>query len=292
VPQHRQFCGHHWQNTAFGRTAHRHKHHSFTRSALSRIAILHAALLQTFTQRSFRPSRSAPNTNPAMPPSSRPTAFALVSATVLVSATRIRLVSATVPPSLLASLRDAFRLRNPRDSSSLPPCDSMRLCAYALSAHLPLVPQKSFPNATTKVCCHIATIKLLFTSTEPFAPQAVAAARACTCARAVLAPISTSAPRTHALASSQSIQHRSMQGPQYAMLVHLAMMLSTVHGWVLPSDDKAHDSSLSSHESAITGGVDGVSDRRQLRKATWIASSCDGGWSAPRPRPRAPPLLA
>jgi hypothetical protein len=76
------------------------------------------------------------------------------------------------------------------------------------------------------------------------------------------------------------------------MLVHLAMMLSTVHGWVLPSDDKAHDSSLSSHESAITGGVDGVSDRRQLRKATWIASSCDGGWSAPRPRPRAPPLLA
>ena len=227
-----------------------------------------------------------------MPPSSRPTAFALVSATVLVSATRIRLVSATVPPSLLASLRDAFRLRNPRDSSSLPPCDSMRLCAYALSAHLPLVLQKSFPNATTKVCCHIATIKLLFTSTEPFAPQAVAAARACTCARAVLAPISTSAPRTHALASSQSIQHRSMQGPQYAMLVHLAMMLSTVHGWVLPSDDKAHDSSLSSHESAITGGVDGASDRRQLRKATWIASSCDGGWSAPRPRPRAPPLLA
>ena len=59
------------------------------------------------------------------------------------------------------------------------------------------------------------------------------------------------------------------------MLVHLAMMLSTVHGWMLPSDDKAHDASLSSHESAITGGVDGARDRRQLRP-----SSCDGSWSA------------
>jgi hypothetical protein len=80
--------------------------------------------------------------------------------------------------------------------------------------------------------------------------------------------------RTHALASSRSIQHRSMRGPQYAMLVHLAMMLSTVHGWVLPSDDKAHDASLSSHESAITGGVDGARDRRQL------AYYCDFSWSA------------
>ena len=209
-----------------------------------------------------------------MPPSSRPTAFALVSATVLVSATRIRLVSATVPPSLLASLRDAFRLRNPRDSSSLPPCDSMRLCAYALSAHLPLVPQKSFPSATTKVRCHIATIKLLFTSTEPFAPQAVAAARACTCARAVLAPISTSAPRTHALASSQSIQHRSMQGPQYAILVHLAMMLSTVHGWVLPSDDKAHDSYLIlSHLIPLVARVGDDHGRSRRRKRSTGSSS-------------------
>jgi hypothetical protein len=57
-----------------------------------------------------------------------------------------------------------------------------------------------------------------------------------------------------------------MQGPQYAMLVHLAMMLSTVHGWVLPSDDKAHDSSLSSHESAITGGR----SRSTAQATNWV----------------------
>ena len=62
----------------------------------------------------------------------------------------------------------------------------------------------------------------------------------------------------------------SMRGPRYAMLVHLAITLFTVHGWVLPSDDKV--SSLSSH--AITGGVDGARARRQL-----IASGCSGSWS-------------
>ena len=51
-----------------------------------------------------------------------------------------------------------------------------------------------------------------------------------------------------------------MQGPRYAMLVHLAMMLSKVSGWGLPSDDKANDSS---HESEITGEVDSARDRRQ-----------------------------
>ena len=74
--------------------------------------------------------------------------------------------------------------------------------------------------------------------------------------------------------------NRSMQGPRYAMLVHLAITLSTVHGWVVPSDDKA--SSLSSHESAITGGIDGA--RRQLK-----ASGCSGSWSVCPPAPR--PLL-
>ena len=68
-----------------------------------------------------------------------------------------------------------------------------------------------------------------------------------------------------------------MQGPRYAMLVHLAMMLSTVNGWVLPPDGKAHDSPLSPHESAITGEVDGARDRRRL------ASGCDG-WSVSPPR--------
>ena len=38
------------------------------------------------------------------------------------------------------------------------------------------------------------------------------------------------------------------------MLLHLAMMLSKVSGWGLTSDDKAYDSS---HESAISGEVDG-----------------------------------
>ena len=58
------------------------------------------------------------------------------------------------------------------------------------------------------------------------------------------------------------------------MLVHLAITLFTVHGWVLPSDDKAHDSPLAFHESAITGGADGARARRQL-----IASSCEADWS-------------
>ena len=38
----------------------------------------------------------------------------------------------------------------------------------------------------------------------------------------------------------------SMRGPRYAMLVHLAMMLSKVSGSGLPSDDTAHDLLLSS----------------------------------------------
>ena len=67
------------------------------------------------------------------------------------------------------------------------------------------------------------------------------------------------------------------------MIVHLAMMLSAVHGWVLLPDDKAHDSSLSAHESAITGGVDGARARRQL-----IALDCSGSWSV---CPPAPPSL-
>ena len=61
------------------------------------------------------------------------------------------------------------------------------------------------------------------------------------------------------------------------MLVHLAMMLSKVSGWVLPSADTSHDSPLSPHESAITGEVDGARDRRRL------ASGCDG-WSVSPPR--------
>ena len=62
------------------------------------------------------------------------------------------------------------------------------------------------------------------------------------------------------------------------MLLHLAMMLSKASGWGLPSDDKAHDSPISSHDSAITGEVDSARDGRRL------ASSCDHSWSvSPRP---------
>ena len=74
--------------------------------------------------------------------------------------------------------------------------------------------------------------------------------------------------------------HDVSGGRRYAMLVHLAITLSTVHGWVIPSDDKI--SSFSSHESAITGGIDGA--RRQLK-----ASGCSGSWSVCPPAPR--PLL-
>ena len=80
-------------------------------------------------------------------------------------------------------------------------------------------------------------------------------------------------PRTHrGLSQLHHSPFKQMQGPQYAMLVHLAMMLSTSNGWVLAPDDKAHDSSpLAAHD---TGEVDGGRARRQL------ASGCSGSWSA------------
>ena len=81
---------------------------------------------------------------------------------------------------------------------------------------------------------------------------------------------------------SQSLRCRSMQGPRYPMLVHLAMLLCEVSGWRLPSDDKAYDSS---HEFAITGEVDSARDRRRL---AW--PSCNTGWCVPKPRPCVPPL--
>ena len=88
-------------------------------------------------------------------------------------------------------------------------------------------------------------------------------------ARASLCPAhnirTISAPPLHAPLHHSFCHHacnRSMPGPRFAMLVHLAMTLSTVHGWALPSDNKT--SSLSSNESAITGGADGARDSRQL----------------------------
>ena len=102
---------------------------------------------------------------------------------------------------------------------------------------------------------------------------------------------SSNAPSCTIASSSSVRQHdRSMQGPRFAMLVHLAMTLSAVDGWGLPWDNKT--SSLSSNESAITGGADDARDRRQLDWSHWsscnadcdgscdgCSSSCDGYWS-------------
>ena len=55
-------------------------------------------------------------------------------------------------------------------------------------------------------------------------------------------------------------------------LVHL-VMLSTASAWKLSSGgEEAHDSTLSPHESAITGEADSARNRRRL------ASNCDTGW--------------
>ena len=70
-----------------------------------------------------------------------------------------------------------------------------------------------------------------------------------------------------------------MLGPRFVMLVHLAMTLPTVHGWALPSDNKT--SPFSSNESAITGGVDGARDRRQLDNCNYFlvcTSNAGGSW--------------
>ena len=67
-----------------------------------------------------------------------------------------------------------------------------------------------------------------------------------------------------------------MPGLRFAMLVHVAMTLSTVDGWGMPSDNKT--SSLSSNESAITGGADGARARRQLQG--WQLQGCNGSCDA------------
>ena len=80
----------------------------------------------------------------------------------------------------------------------------------------------------------------------------------------------TLAPYTaFALASSSSVP-QVMPGPRFA-LVYLAVTLSTVDGWGMPSDNKT--SPLSSNESAITGEADGARAWRQLQ-------GCNGGCDA------------
>ena len=63
------------------------------------------------------------------------------------------------------------------------------------------------------------------------------------------------------------------------VLVHL-VMLSTASAWKLSSGgEEAHDSTLSPHESAITGEADSARNRRRL------ASGCNADWSVSPPRP-------
>ena len=71
-----------------------------------------------------------------------------------------------------------------------------------------------------------------------------------------------------------------MQAERYAMLVQLAMMLSTSSGWMLPSGDTARAAGrpVSPHDSAITGEVAGGRARRQL--ASGCSGSTDGASSA------------
>ena len=67
------------------------------------------------------------------------------------------------------------------------------------------------------------------------------------------------------------------------MLTHLAMMLSAVSGWKLPSSDgSAQGSPLSLvNQSEITDGVVLAHDRRLGE----TGSGCDDGWSVSPHRP-------
>ena len=169
--------------------------------------------------------------------------------------------------------------RDPRsDSPRNPPLDSASgrdravRCAETNPSPRPRAAQNSFPQtqllSSTKVCARPSphdTTRLASSCSNRKLSTATLACRAC-----LPRTIFIIAPPLQAPCTLASSLRRPMHGPRYAMLVHLAITLSTVHGWVLPSDDKA--SSLSSH--AITGGVDGARARRQL-----IASGCSSSWS-------------
>ena len=62
---------------------------------------------------------------------------------------------------------------------------------------------------------------------------------------------------------------RSMHAPQYAMFIHLAMMLSAVNGWGLPSDGEAHGHNPVHDDSAPQG--------RRLSCGGALDKSCDEG---------------
>ena len=107
----------------------------------------------------------------------------------------------------------------------------------------------------------------------------------------------TKAPLNEALGTVEASHHsyqtkaplkatRTKMNGTFMLKCLLWSSLSAVNGWVLPLDDTAHDSSLSSHESATTGGVDSTRDRRQL-----LVTNCHGSWSVCPPRPSIPSCL-
>ena len=162
-----------------------------------------------------------------------------------------------------------LRFNPPLSHAHSPPRSTLLVLAGTITFQTQLTQHKVPPahRHTTRLASSCSHRKL-----SPVLPLRAARAR-------TASYVSTSPLHSKSSTTLQAL-NRSMQGPRYAMLFHLAITLSTVHGWVISSDDKA--SSLSSHESAITGGIDGA--RRQLK-----ASGCSGSWSVCPPAPR--PLL-
>ena len=68
-----------------------------------------------------------------------------------------------------------------------------------------------------------------------------------------------------------------MHAPQYAMFILLAMMLSAVNGWGLPSDDEAHGHNSVHDDSAPQGRrlSCGPLDQSCDKGCDWWRFSCD-----------------
>ena len=70
-----------------------------------------------------------------------------------------------------------------------------------------------------------------------------------------------------------------MHGPQYAMFIHLAMMLSAANGWGLPSDGEAHGHNSVHDDSAPQGrGLSCVKEQSCDESCGWMGwGHCDDG---------------
>ena len=112
---------------------------------------------------------------------------------------------------------------------------------------------------------------------------------------AVLFSAVTTRSRSRGYAAGNSKMLKTGIGPKRRWLI--LGWLAFTSGFRLPEDngvaqvgadvESAHNSPLSSHESTVTGEVDGAHDRRQL-----ASSSCDGSWYvSPRTSPPPPSPL-